>query len=261
MEGKSLTAVLCQDHSFRLTSVLAQQWREKKYSYKKTPRPDFGLMYVLKGAVRFVMEENRLTVREGGVVFLPKGCYYEAEFISETEDILINFEGEGLPLCQEPLFLLEASAALVSLFEALVGDAAAERTHSLAALGHFYLLLDTLAAQSELDEKKEDALVRRACRYLQSEENHSIAAIARLCAISESGLRRLFKAQTGMTLLAYRRAYRLREAKRLLENTDLSLSEIAARLHFFDAAHFSRVFHGAFGVSPGEYAKEKKMRL
>ncbi len=261
MNKKRLTDMLNQDHRFRLTSVLAQQWREKKYSYKKTPRPDFGIMYVLHGTVRFIMEEESLDVHEGGVVFLPKGCYYEAEFIGETEDFLVNFDGEELPTCKAPLFLREASVTLVSFFEALVEDAAEERTHSLVALGHFYLLIDALAVESARDESRESALVQRACRYLQSDEKLSIATVARLCAISESGLRRLFKTHTGMTLLAYRRAYRLKEAMRLLENTDLSLSEIAERLHFFDAAHFSRVFHHMFGITPREYAKEKKMRL
>lgn len=261
MNKTDVSVILNQDHRFRLINALAQHWREKKYSYKKIPRPDFGLMCILRGGVDFVMEEQTLSVREGDVVFLPKGSHYEAVFIGETEDALVNFDGEDLPACRNPLLLLKDTPSFASFFEALLQDATANLMQSLRALAHFYLLLDALAAQNMRNESPESMLVERVCRYLQSEEDLSVVAIAKRCAISESGLRRIFKARMGMTPLAYRRAYRLKEAKYLLENTDLSLAEIAERLRFFDAAYFSHVFRRAFGITPGDYAKEKKMTL
>ena len=259
MDRREWSAVLNKDRDFQIKNVIFQHWRENKYSYKDTPRPDFGLMCVLRGGVDFVTEEHTLSVRKGGVVFLPKGSCYEAVFVGETEDILVNFDVEDLPHAFSSLFLLEANGRLVSSFEALVADA--EKAGPLCIKGRFYLLLDELVQEKGRDKSREEVLIERACSCLRSEEDLSVVDIARMCAVSESGLRRLFKMRAGQTLLAYRRAHRLEEAKRLLENTDLSLAEIAERVHFFDAAYFSHVFRRAFGIPPGEYAKEKKKRL
>jgi AraC-like DNA-binding protein len=44
--------------------------------------------------------------------------------------------------------------------------------------------------------------------------------------------------------------YHLNKAKALLENTDLSVSEIARQVGFKDLAHFSKSFQEAFGMPP-----------
>jgi AraC family transcriptional activator of pobA len=53
------------------------------------------------------------------------------------------------------------------------------------------------------------------------------------------------------------RRRRLLEAKRLLEYTRLSVSEISARSGFRDPSFFSRSFSGAFGVSPKTYREDR----
>lgn len=246
----------CEPHAIE---VLAQHWRERKYSYKSTPRPDFGLMYVTRGGVDFVTAEATVSAAVGDVVFLPKGCRYEAIFRGETEDILVNFDLHAASLAALPQLLFPATADIASLFETMAADALLE-DRPMRLLGRLYLLFDALAHEAERDTKPHAALIERVYGYLHSDDDMSVAAIARACAVSESGLRHIFKAYTGRSLLAERRAFRIKEAKRLLESTDFSLAEIAERLHFFDAAYFSRVFRSEAGVTPGEYARARKMR-
>lgn len=239
--------------------VLAQHWRERKYSYKSTPRPDFGLMYVTRGGVDFVSAEATVSAETGDVVFLPKGCRYEAIFRGETEDILVNFDVRASFSATLPQLLFPAPADIASLFDTMAADALLE-DRPMRLIGRLYLLFDALSHEVKRDTKPYGALIERVYGYLHSDGDMSVSAIARACAISESGLRRIFKAHTGRSLLAERRAFRIKEAKRLLESTDFSLAEIAERLHFFDAAYFSRVFRGEVGVTPGEYARARKMR-
>ena len=49
---------------------------------------------------------------------------------------------------------------------------------------------------------------------------------------------------------AANRALRLRYARWLLNNTALSVTEVAIEAGFADGAHFSRQFRGAFGHPP-----------
>ena len=63
----------------------------------------------------------------------------------------------------------------------------------------------------------------------------------------------LFKAATGTTIGAYRRALRLTEAKKMLIETKARISEIAATCGYPDANYFTRVFTEHEGISPSEY--------
>ena len=242
----------------RISSIGRQHWRVKKYSYKTHPRPDAGVMYVKSGGVDFVTEEERITARAGALVFLPEGCRYEALFVGETEDLLVNFHLRETPAEKRPTLLLtDTPSACVSLLEETVVCVEREAM-PLRALGALYLFFAAVADAIGEKNVPYSAAVAQSCGYLREGEL-SVSEIARRCAVSESGLRRAFRKETGMSMLAYRRAFRIKEAMRLLESTDLSLGEIAETLHFFDAAYFSKIFRATVGITPGEYAKGRKM--
>lgn len=63
----------------------------------------------------------------------------------------------------------------------------------------------------------------------------------------------LFKKNTGDTIMNYYNTLKIKEAKKLIEKGDLSLSEISEVLHFNTRYYFSRVFKRIEGVTPSEY--------
>lgn len=63
----------------------------------------------------------------------------------------------------------------------------------------------------------------------------------------------LIKHVTGMPVHKYVIHVRLMNAKIMLENSDLSVSEIAAACGFCDLAYFSACFKQHFGISPSKY--------
>jgi len=69
---------------------------------------------------------------------------------------------------------------------------------------------------------------------------------------------RILKERKGMTLRQYIISYRLKQAKRLLELTDRSASEIAEECGFTDASYFAKTFKSAFGMTPKEYRNSFK---
>lgn len=58
---------------------------------------------------------------------------------------------------------------------------------------------------------------------------------------------------TGRTATEVIRARTILEAKRLLTFTDWTISEIAARLGFFDSSYFARLFRAEVGLTPGSF--------
>jgi AraC-like DNA-binding protein len=81
-------------------------------------------------------------------------------------------------------------------------------------------------------------------------ENSSVCDLARAMNASSFHLCRSFRAETGMTLHAYRREIRLRTALGLAPSYRGNLSALALRAGFYSHSHFATSFRRVFGVSP-----------
>jgi len=82
--------------------------------------------------------------------------------------------------------------------------------------------------------------------------------LASAVGIGERHLTRAFGQETGMTPTAYLTRYRLRQARDLLEKTDLTITAIAFTTGFSDGNYFTRVFHQEIGVSPSAYRRGER---
>ncbi len=64
---------------------------------------------------------------------------------------------------------------------------------------------------------------------------------------------RLFKEKFGKNIKSYLNGVRIQRAAELLNNPDLSVTEVAFSVGYGSVPHFYRVFREAFGLSPREY--------
>ena len=86
----------------------------------------------------------------------------------------------------------------------------------------------------------------------------STSFLAEKLLTSVSTLNRRLKNMSGLTATTYIRNRRILMAKRLLETTDHSMSEIEALCGFNTSGHFSRVFKTETGLSPMDYRQKSK---
>jgi AraC-like DNA-binding protein len=95
-------------------------------------------------------------------------------------------------------------------------------------------------------------VVERAREIIMSTlaENLGVADIAARLEVSPFHLCRTFRAATGMTMHAYRRDVRLREALGLIPRHRGNLSTLALEIGFCSHAHFTAAFRRAFGLTP-----------
>ena len=68
--------------------------------------------------------------------------------------------------------------------------------------------------------------------------------------LSRSQLFRKLKALTGKSTSLVVRSIRLEQARQLLQNTELNVSEVAYEVGFKDRAFFSRLFTEEYGEPP-----------
>jgi transcriptional regulator GlxA family with amidase domain len=81
----------------------------------------------------------------------------------------------------------------------------------------------------------------------------TVAAAARLAAMSKAQFTRRFKQVAGMNFVSYVTHVRVAEAARLLKHSDFTIAEIASRVGFADQSYLGRCFKKAFGLTPREF--------
>jgi AraC family carnitine catabolism transcriptional activator len=74
--------------------------------------------------------------------------------------------------------------------------------------------------------------------------------VARLAGVSVRQLERMFQAAVEMTPKAYMTRLRLERARLLLQQSDMSVIEVAVTCGFTSSSHFAKVYRARYGVSP-----------
>jgi two-component system response regulator YesN len=83
----------------------------------------------------------------------------------------------------------------------------------------------------------------------------SLIDIASNLYIHPNYLSRLFKAQVGLSITDYSIKLRMEKAKKILQQSNAKMYEVAEMVGYASAAHFNRTFKKYFGVTPKEYQK------
>lgn len=87
-------------------------------------------------------------------------------------------------------------------------------------------------------------------------EKLTLEDIADSAAVSTRECLRCFKSSIRQSPMDYLIEYRVRSAKKMLETTDLSITDIALRCGFNSNSYFTKLFHRICGKTPNAYRKE-----
>lgn len=102
-----------------------------------------------------------------------------------------------------------------------------------------------------------DRRIRRSVELMDAQMEHdlSLKTIAAASFLSPFHFARLFKKLTGTTPHSYLAALRTNQAKLLIAETDLSITEISARVGYASPSHFTKSFRQATGLAPRAFRK------
>ena len=127
------------------------------------------------------------------------------------------------------------------------------------ALEYMTGVLDALAPTEDPEPPEADNpnsfLVRQAQAYIGEHYNQrlSLLDVADHCYVSQWHLSKLLNKHLGQTFYDLLNLVRIQQAKRLMADPALRISEVAEQVGYADTAHFSRVFKKLEGVSAGEW--------
>ncbi len=222
-----------------------------------------GLLYIRKGIYEYSWQSGAFRAEAESLIYLPPDCQpysYAITFPSDSqgaETMQIEFNlrdiNTNLPYAysEHPIVLFENAQFLKERFEMVISAFTINSKLNLYA--SLFSLLSACAKENrtapESAEKIAPALIYLNEHYA---EHIDVKALADLCYISTSQLTRLFKKHLGISPIAYRNKLRLDCARRLLENPELSIGEIADMLGFYDVYAFSHFFTSATGLPPSK---------
>ncbi|MEN9565933.1 MAG: hypothetical protein RLZZ69_1129 [Cyanobacteriota bacterium] len=94
--------------------------------------------------------------------------------------------------------------------------------------------------------------------YIAVNYSHNILLedMAAKADLSPSHFSRLFKQTIGQSPYQFLTSYRIEQAKKMLDNSNAVMVDIAINCGFSDQAHFSRVFKKIVGLTPKQYRQQ-----
>ncbi len=221
-------------------------------------RPDYHLIYVKAGTVVLYREERTIAAPTGHLILYRPGekQFYRYVSGSDTEYDWFHFTGGE---CETMLGDLFDEGSVISVGNAYEIDEAMVdmRTHVSGsdplsreyAAGRMMVMLTSLKQRRG---KSHDRAMEKVLMQLRREKfgEGSNGAYAALANMSESHFLRRFAAYTNSTPHKYKTRHLLHQARELLRDTEMNVSEVAYALGFNDSLYFSRLFKKEYGVSP-----------
>ncbi|GAB3807432.1 helix-turn-helix domain-containing protein [Virgibacillus kimchii] len=115
-------------------------------------------------------------------------------------------------------------------------------------------------ADQSSTETKQDENIHNMIQYIHEHYNEELTLerLANLMHLDQSYVSRSFKEVVGMTFIEYLQYYRIEQAKKKLQSTSLSITEIAENVGYSNLTYFSRVFKKTTGYIPSQYKKTFK---
>lgn len=84
-------------------------------------------------------------------------------------------------------------------------------------------------------------------------EKITLSEIAKTAGVSEREAARCFKKSIGQSPMEYLMEYRLNQSKKLLLETDRTITDICQQCGFSDSAYFGKIFRRFYGMTPSGY--------
>lgn len=135
-------------------------------------------------------------------------------------------------------------------------DYAGLRQHVSAVFRHLFE-----APATQVQAAKFGTIVNQVEHYLKKNYRESVTmqSLSQEFGLVPNYLSALFKKEIGMTPVEYLMEYRIKEAKRLMdEQPNMLLKQIASEVGYSDQLYFSRVFKKMTGQSPSEYVQSRQ---
>jgi AraC-like DNA-binding protein len=178
---------------------------------------------------------------------------YPADQLDELRRRNLALERKPIWPVRRAALMQEQVRRLVELARDPETEGAADRIDRVCEL----MIVESRLGESRPPLGRDEDVVRRIRNYVREHytDHHDFDALARQYGLSPSTFRRYWNRYVHTPPARYVMHLRVREACRLLVETDATVAEIADRLTFDDPLYFSRRFSEAMHMPATEYRR------
>ena len=258
------------DNDFLIKEVVAV-WDDHATGGKQRkgfcqPRTCDAFIFYLEGSLHIRFIDNKvLTVNAGQILYLPKNARYEVEWPVPAKFIIINFsfDNDSDAPMESGVYKIKNRDTVNGLFRKarnlwlLAKDA--YKLECMSLLYEIYANIKKTQLASYMPDSK-SLKIKKACDYIMENYANEInpTILYGMSDMTETHFRRLFKEIHGVSPVKFINALRIRRAEWLLNNSNLSITQISENCGYSDMYYFSRTFKANMGLSPTEYLKKNR---
>lgn len=248
---------------------------------------EYEIFYLIEGERRFFFDNRAYKIQKGSLILVDENSIHMTRAFSEDEtghDRIILYVGRDK---MQELDRIFPKLNLVKFFRENYGVYQLEAKQQEEFIQFYQRLQKEMAAKDRNTQIMLDTdIVRYFISFMRSHVAHAVHSdqaennpkyrtayavadyisenytqpftleeLAGRFFLSKYYLCRTFKEITGYGINEYTNIHRIRKAKRLLEETDMSISEIAHALGYESLTYFEKVFKTYMTLSPLKYRK------
>jgi AraC-like DNA-binding protein len=255
---------------------------------------DFELLYVHQGEAATLIGNQRYRLPAGKLIFIPSGVYHRNEVVSSPDAIFLGIhfdffdeldiqtdagvivnegnietdkfgaeaipEAPFVPLSANPVYT--PSLLCIQLMEQLVHEFSLRSPGYTLICKSLILHILGLLLRTQTEQSPANLIIHNeqiVAIALQIEaapsESWTNGLLAKRLNLNEDHMSKMFKKIIGMPPGEYIQSIRLREARLLLRETNLPITEVGRWVGYEDIHYFSRLFRKSQGNSPSDYRK------
>lgn len=245
---------------------------------------DCRIIYIEDGKGVLETKEISYELKPGYLLYCPAGSIYKLVASSDLTLLILNFDltwqSSHIKYAIAPvpidnfhakrifaentvddacalneLFILKQGSEFFASIREIVHEFSEHKIYYREKVGS--QLKELLIQLCRKKENGSDNSLDKVIEYIRIHYKEEItnSQLGELAGFHEYYLNRLFLKHTGLSLHKYLIKFRLKEARRLLLNTDLSISEIGEEIGIHNCAYFSDCFSKEYGMSPTKYRK------
>ena len=276
-----MTRPLAQLNRFFVSTDFSVHYRKaKQLLWQNQASSGYGLLTTLNGQLQYSIDDKHATLDTSQSIVLEpntnvtaKGQQVELLFLTFSASLVIQ-HGAAMRLIPPKSIVsftrehIQNDRKLDGLLAEFVSELAGEepgkeivmRALVEQALVHILRNYSTPRLSDELELSRVGLVDRRIRRsvelmHTQLDQDLTLKALAAASYLSPFHFARLFKKLTGASPHNYLAGIRAARAQLLLAETDLSVTEIGARVGYLSGSHFTKAFRLATGTTPREFRK------
>lgn len=245
----------------------------------------FELFYLMSGNREFFIKDRTTVVGEGDVIIISPNILHRTTNAEtpEHERLVVNISDSYMASVNdsymdilEPLLTKEYIIVKCSLHDQLSIKALSNQImqemkdkkpgfemYTQTLVLQLLIICCRYVKQNSVGQLESPSLMHdRISEVVRHINNHymqeqSLHLLSEKFYVSPYYLSRFFKEATGFTFVEYLNSVRIKEAKKLLEQSSMKVNLISKKVGFGSVTHFGRVFKSVTGFVPLHYRKGK----